>query len=178
METGTPLKRAVPSIWPPAGTYGVVKTRGLVPWIIRRATHGWADHAFVVVDNAGGIVEAEPGGARKGHLAEYFGCRIAVNSAEDTTVQQRAIVAAAALRTVGVPYNNLGIVDDGIEALGWHWRWLTSRAAGDHELICSQLVAQCGHEAGLDWRCGRAGYSEVTPADLARRFGMQPWPGR
>jgi hypothetical protein len=162
------------SSWPSAGLYGVVKTHGLIPWIIRRATSGWADHAFVILED-GAIVEAEPGGVRLGHLSEYYGCRIAVNSAEEMTVAQRTTVAATAKTMIGKPYNDLAIADDGLECLGWHWRWLLKRASGDGEVVCSQMVALCGQAAGLNWRGGAASNTETTPAMLARRPVMQPW---
>lgn len=162
------------SPWPAAGLYGVVKTSGLIPWIIRRATSGWADHAFVIAED-GVIVEAEPGGVRLGHLSEYYGNRIAINDGEDMSVDQRGAVVAAAKAMIGKPYDDLAIVDDGLESLGWHWRWLARRADGDGELICSEVVARAGSAAGLDWRCGAATTAEVTPAMLARRPGMTPW---
>jgi uncharacterized protein YycO len=162
------------SPWPAAGLYGVVKTSGLVPWVIRRATHSQFDHAFVVLED-GAVVEAEPAGVRLGHLSEYYGCRIAINSAEEMSVEQHAAVVAAAKAMIGVPYDDLAIVDDGIEALGWHWRWLARHAAGNGELICSALVARAGHAASLDWSCGQPDFEQVTPALLARRPGMQPW---
>lgn len=162
------------SPWPDAGRYFVVKTHGFVPWVIRRATRSFADHAGVVLED-GAVVEAELGGVRLGHLSEYYGCRIAINSAEEMAVEQRATVAAAAKAVIGVPYDDLAIVDDGIEALGWHWRWLARRAADNGELICSALVARAGHAASLDWSCGQPDFEQVTPAMLARRPGMQPW---
>lgn len=162
------------SPWPVAGRYGVVKTFGWVPWLIRRATHSQFDHAFVIVED-GAIVEAEPGGVRLGHLSEYYGNRIAINSAEDMTVAQRTAVVATAKQMIGKPYGDLQIVEDGLESLGWHWRWLLNRAAGDGEVVCSQLVALAGQAAGLDWRGGADSTTEVTPAHLARRPGMTPW---
>ena len=171
----TVFKRQVP-YYPPAGTYFVVKTHGWVPWIVRRATHSWANHAGIFVDDEGGIIEAEPGGVRYARIDEYAGCRVAVNTAEGMTAEQRRIVAQTARDVVGEPYNDLAIVDDGLESLGWRWRWLAKRAAGEHEVICSQVVAVVGLKAGLNWCCGRETAAEVTPADLARRPGMQPWP--
>lgn len=173
-ETVFKHDEAAQSPWPSAGLYGVVKTSGLVPWIIRRATGGWADHAFVILDD-GAIVEAEPGGVRLGHLNEYAGCRTAINSAEDMTVAQRNTVMAAAKAMIGKPYNDLAIAEDGLESLGWHWRWLLKRASGDGEVVCSQLVALAGQAAGLDWRGGANSTTETTPAMLARRPVMQPW---
>lgn len=162
------------SPWPPAGLYFVVKTRGFIPWLIRRGTKSWADHAGIILED-GNILEAEPGGTRLAHLAEYRGCRIAINSAEDMTVEQRKAVVTAAKAMIGKPYGDLQIVDDGLECLGWRWRWLIKRASGDGEVVCSQLVALAGQAAGLDWRGGAASTTEVMPANLARRNGMQPW---
>lgn len=162
------------SPWPAAGLYGVVKTSGLVPWVIRRATHSQFDHAFVVLED-GAVVEAEPAGVRLGHLSEYYGCRIAINSAEEMSVEQRATVVATAKAMIGKPYGDLQIIDDGLESLGWHWRWLLKRASGDGEVVCSQLVAIAGQAAGLDWRGGADSATETTPAMLARRPGMTPW---
>lgn len=160
--------------WPPAGLYGVVKTRGLIPWIIRRATRGQFDHAFVILED-GAIIEAEPGGVKIGHLSEYYRNQVAINSDEEITVQQRAVVVATARAMVGKPYNDLAIADDGLESFGWHWRRLLKWASGDGEVVCSQLVAIAGQAAGLDWRGGAATATETTPAMLARRPGMQPW---
>jgi hypothetical protein len=162
--------------YPPVGSYAVVRTRGLVPWLIRVATHSPYDHAFVLVDDRGGIIEAEPGGVQRNHIGQYLGCKMAVNSAEAMTDAQRNTVAHEAEQLVGVAYNDLDIASLGLEALGWHWRWLAKVAAGDHKLICSALVALVGGKADLDWNCGKTTAAEVTPADLAKRPGMQPWP--
>lgn len=174
MET-TFRRGGADSPWPAAGLYFVVKTHGFVPWVIRMATRSQYDHAGIITDPDGGIIEAEPGGVRTGNLSEYAGCRIAVNSGEDTTAAQRAAVVAAAQLMLGDHYNAAAIADDGLETLGWHWRWLAKLAAGDGEVVCSQLVAAAGQAAGLDWRGGAATTAEVTPAMLARRPGMQPW---
>jgi uncharacterized protein YycO len=163
------------SPWPSAGLYFVVQTHGFVPWVIRRATRSPYDHAGIIVDNAGTIIEAEPDGVRLGHLWEYKGCRIAINSGEDMTVAQRTTVAATAKAMIGKPYGDLQIVDDGLECFGWHWKWLLKWASGDGEVVCSQLVALAGQAAGLDWRGGAGSATETTPAMLARRPVMQPW---
>jgi len=173
-ETTFKRDEASASPWPAAGRYFVVKTHGFVPWVIRRATHSPFDHAGIALED-GAIIEAEPGGVRLGHLSEYYGCRIAINSAEDMTVAQRTVVVATAKAMIGKAYGDLQIVEDGLESLGWHWRWLLKRASGDGEVVCSQLVSLAGQAAGLDWRGGAATTTEVTPANLARRPVMQPW---
>lgn len=170
----TTFRRDAASPWPAAGRYGVVKTSGWIPWIIRRATHSQFDHAFVTLED-GALVEAEPGGVRIGHLSEYYKCRIAINSGEDMTVDQRTQVVAAARAMVGKAYDDLAIAEDGLESLGWHWRWLLNRASSNGEVVCSQMVALCGQAAGLDWRGGADTTTETTPAMLARRPGVQSW---
>ncbi len=164
-----------PLHYPPAGTCVVVRTRGFVPWVIRRATRSWCDHALIVTDDHGTIVEAVPGGVRTGHLSEYARCPMAANTEEPVTAASRRLIAAAAQTMAGTPYNDLAIVDDGLGALGWHWQWLARHAAGDHELICSALCVKAAAFAGLDWSCGKTDPEQVTPGDLARRPYMREW---
>lgn len=154
--------------YPEAGRYGCVRTHGLGPEIIRLGTRSPFDHTFVVIDNKGTIIEAEPGGVRKGYIGEYYGERMVINAHEPASPDQLARVADAASQLVGVAYNDMAIIDDGFEALGVHWRWLLKLATRDHGIVCSQLVALCGQSGGFDWLCGKT-IPEVTPADLGRR---------
>lgn len=160
--------------FPDAGYYGCVRTSGWGPWVIRLGTHSGFDHTFVTLDNRGTIVEAEPDGARIGYLGEYYGDNVVFNLHEPGTAAQRDRVAAFARATVGTPYNDLGIVDDALNALGIHWRLLLKIASGDHELVCSALAVAAGVAGGFDWSCGKP-QSEVTPGDLARRPNMVGW---
>lgn len=154
------------------GTYTCVSAPGFGPKIIEFGTHSRVSHAAVITGTDGAMVEAEPGGARLGNINEYKGRYILLSAAEESTPEQRQIVVDAALHMVGVPYNDLGIIDDGLESLGIVWKWLAKAASSDHKLICSQIVASCGAVAGLGWMCGKKYPSEVTPADLGRRPGM------
>src|SRR5258707_8811065 len=154
--------------YPPMGSYVCVKTHGVVAWLIRRGTHSWADHTFIVVNNAGGIVEAMPGGVRRAHISEYAGCRMAVCTGG--TYEQQGQVAAAALKMVGTPDDELDIVDLGLEALDVKWRWLAKLVDRQHGVICSQMAALCGRVAALDWSCGLGDLSQVTPALLVVRI--------
>lgn len=161
---------------PEPGRYGVVRTPGLIGWLIRQATHSWANHAFVVGAD-GTVIEADPrGGVRVAPLAQYAGMRMAVNSGEPMTDAQRAAVLAQAEAMVGYRY---GLVDIGALALssvGLSWRWLFKLIGLDRRaVICSQLVADCGKAAGLDWQCSKEFCDEVTPGLLAARPGMQPY---
>jgi uncharacterized protein YycO len=161
--------------YPPTGSCVVVRTEGFVPWVIRRATRSPFDHALITVDDAGTIVEAEPSGARRGHISEYAHSRMAIDAGEPVTARQRAQIAEAADGMAGVHYDDLAIADLGLQALGWHWNWLASKAGGEHELICSALCVVAARAAGLDWLCGKTDPEQVTPGDLARRPVMRAW---
>ena len=160
---------------PDAGRYGVVRTPGFGSWLIRAGTRSWANHVFVTLDDRGTIAEAEPGGLRKAHFEEYEGYRLALNLREPYTAEQRRKVVDGTTALIGVPYDDLAIVSDGLEALGVRWRWLVKAANSTHEVMCSQSTAVVGQQAGFDWLCGRSTASEVTPGDLARREYMVPW---
>lgn len=155
---------------PDAGRYGVVQTGGWIGRLIRWGTHSWANHAFICL---GGdqIIGAMPNGVVLGSLAEYTGAPIAFNTDEPMTDAQREAVVNAAKGMIGYSYDFADIGALAIESLGWHWR-LAFRIAGidKRSTICSQLVANCGMQAGLDsWLCGKSEALDVTPADLARR---------
>ncbi len=170
-STGTVTFRRVPA----AGLYGCVQTRGFWPWLIRRATRSWANHAFVSIGD-GHIIEAEPGGVRVRDISEYAGCRIAYNDTEPTTDLQRAQVAEYASNLRGEAYDWIADTTDGLAALGLRWRILgTISHRARRAVMCSELVAEAGRAANLDWLCGQPDPAQVTPAMLAQRLTEQPW---
>lgn len=160
---------------PPAGVYGCVQTRGLLPWLIRATTRSWANHAFMSIGD-GQIVEAEPGGVRIRDISEYAGCRIEYNTAEPMTAEQRAAAAGFAENLRGEPYNWTADGVDGLAALGIRWRFLGRFAQARRSVMCSELVAEAGRAAGLDWLCGQPDPGQVTPGMLARRIAARPRP--
>lgn len=162
------------SPWPAAGLYGCVKTRGLLPLLVRLATRSWSNHVFVTIGD-GQIVEAEPGGVRIRNVSEYADCRIEYNDAEPMTAQQRAAVAEYAESKRGEPYAWAADAIDGLAALGIRWRILGRFAEIRRSVMCSELVAEAGAYAGLDWLCGQRDACQVTPAMLAGRLQSQPW---
>lgn len=159
---------------PPTGVYGCVKTSGFVPWLIRTVTRSWADHVFISTGD-GQIIEAEPGGVRIGDVSEYAGCRIEYNISEPMTAVQRAAVAEYADSKRGEPYAWTADAVDGMRALGLRWRILARFGRARRSVMCSELAAQAGQYAGLDWLCGQDDPCQVTPAMLAKRPGMAPW---
>lgn len=158
---------------PPAGVYGCVKTGGFVAWLVRAVTASWADHVVVSIGN-GQIIEAEPGGVRIRDIAEYAGYRIEYNTGEPMTDTQRAAVAEFAESKRGEPYAWTADAVDGLRCLGLRWRVLARFERARRSVMCSELAAQAGQYAGLDWNCGQDDPCQVTPALLARRTGMQP----
>lgn len=162
---------------PEPGRYGVVRTGGVVSWLIRRATRSWANHAFIVGDNAT-VIEAGPHGVRAARLANYAGQQLAFNTVEPMTGRQRAAVVDRAQSMIGDEYAYADLGTLGLASLGFRWRRLFRLIGADKNVVvCSQLVAECGQAAGLDWMCGHDQPDEVTPADLAARPGMQPYTG-
>src|SRR5512142_135596 len=74
------------------GTYFCVGTHGFVPTVIKMATHSLVDHAGVITDTAGSIVEAMPGGVRISNINEYKGSYLLISPAEESTPEQRGII--------------------------------------------------------------------------------------
>ena len=155
-----------------AGRYLCIKTNGFVPWVIREATRSEVDHTAIVLPD-GRVAEAEPGGVIISPLAKYRNCYAVANTGERMWSSQLEASWQKAESLVGTEYNFAAIGDDAAAALGWHWALLLHFTAADHRLDCSQMGAVCGEAAGLDWLCGKSTYCEVTPADLARRPGVE-----
>jgi len=160
---------------PRPGDFAVVRMSGTVGRLIRLGQwlngDGFADyeHAFVLVTEDA-LIEAEPGGAQQSPLADYQGRPMRWSTGHiRLTDDQRAAIVAAARHRVGVPYSFLDYF-----ALAAHRfrlpgsRLLKHYVADTRHMICSQLVDQCYHDAGVNlFTDGRwPGY--VTPADLAR----------
>lgn len=156
------------------GNYVCVRTGGWLAWLIRRACHSGVNHAFLVVDDNGGIIEARPEGVRAGNLSEYAGVYAVANTAEPMTDSERAAVVAKAESLLGDGYNFPDLLAIGLEDIGLHWRLLLRISRADRLLICSQLVCEAGQAAvpPMPWLCGKTDAAEVTPADLARRPGV------
>lgn len=153
------------------GRYICVGGRGFVPRVIEAATRSKFCHVVMVETSDGGIIEAMPGGVRRAHISQYAGLPACSNLAERMTSAQQGQIVAAAQGMLGTAYNDIGLVDDGLESLGLAWKWLANLSSADREVLCSQAVAMMGAAAGFDWSCGKRKLSEVTPANLARR----PW---
>ncbi|MER8186950.1 hypothetical protein [Kitasatospora sp. NPDC094015] len=129
------------------------------------------EHAFVLVDDDH-LVEAQPGGAELRPASVYRDHPMLWSTGiVPLTDEQRGAVVAAALGYQGVPYSFADYA--ALAAHRFHLPvgpLIKGYVASTKHMICSQLVDQCYHDAGVRlFRDGRwSGY--VTPADLANRL--------
>ena len=156
------------------GRYVCIGTHGLDATIVKIATRSPFSHVAMLTSIGGDLIQAMPGGMEYGHITDYAGCRMAANLAEPMSPVQQAQLVEAAEAMIGVRYNDLAIVDDGLRALGLVWGWLGNLANTDGAFDCSQALALMGKAAGYDWSCGKKRLCEVTPGDLGRRKWMVP----
>lgn len=156
----------------PAGHYAVVRTPGIMAWVIRRITKSTYNHAFLVIGE-GRLIEATPHDVCTAEISEYAGMPMAANVAEPMSPTQCAAAVQAAIRMMGEEYNWPDLAVIGLGDIGLHWKILLRLTGAHKALICSQLVALAGQAAGLDWGCGKESPGLVTPADLARRPGVR-----
>lgn len=151
---------------PERGDFGLTKGSGLAGWVIRHGTASRYGHAVVAVtgtNSKGGvsIVEADPDGARAREVpvTDYVWSNLPL------TEHQRSTIVGKAVACVGLPYDWQAIL--GFVIRVWKAKWSTgSDDHADDKLICSELVAWCYREAGIDLGQGTAP-GDVSPGDLA-----------
>lgn len=161
---------------PRPGDYIVVRTGGLAARLIRAVTRSRFNHAAIYI-GGGQLIEATPRqGVRIAELAEYAGDPMLSNSAEPTLSGERDSVVEFARAQIGERYNWDADLEDGLDCLGLRWRLLSRLPSGRRTVMCSQLVAAAGAQAGLNtWLCGKPNPGAVTPADLATRIEKGQW---
>lgn len=143
-------------------------------WAIKKFTKSDYSHAFIVIDRVGTIVEAKPRGASYGNISEYSGMRMQTSTTV-LTDEQRADIINAAKSFIGTPYGFMDIVYLGLYTQGVNWTWLLNKVRRLKNMICSELVAQSGDNAGvLAWRCGKPYAQEVTPGNLDELAQHEP----
>ena len=158
---------------PLPGDFGVVKMGGDAARWIRIGQwlngDGFADyeHAFVYT-GGGGIVEAEPGGARTTDASKYGGGVLWSTGIIPLTDAQRRAVVKAARGYIGTPYSAADYFALAAKRLrlGPLVPGLRAYVASSGHMICSQLADQCYADAGVHlFTDGRwPGY--VTPGAL------------
>lgn len=138
-------------------------------------------HAGIILDSDGTILEAEPGGARIAHISEYEGRPLLVSDApvqvtmrnweggrqswSENALRQTVVVKARKL--VGTPYSALDYL--ALAALHLHLpsRWIRQRVESSGHLICSALVDRVYMNAGIHLFDDDRLPGDVLPADLA-----------
>jgi hypothetical protein len=142
-------------------------------------------HAGIIVDADGTVVEAEPGGARIGHLSAYAGQPLLVcdpvqrevNDAArvlkgDVAVLEleglhRARIVTEARKLIGTPYSALDYAALGLLHLHLPSTWVRRRVETSGHLICSALVDRAICRAGIHLFSDGRYPGDVMPADLA-----------
>lgn len=181
---------------PTPGSFGLARIGGLTGKLIAAAQAFAGDgsrwtHAFVVLDN-GECIEAEPGGARIEPIGKYFRmkevafCDRPVQDwlrGVETLSAKRMRIVAEGRRLEHTRYGYLQYVYMGLLALagkdgsldqprGWFTRWLARRITQGGSMICSQLVDEVYRRAGIEIFDDHRLPQNVTPGDLAIRFGI------
>lgn len=126
------------------------------------------EHAFISLGN-GLIVEAEPGGARVGHVGDYPVIHWCYGLYSLGTAKQNADAALAAKAYVGVPYSAADYFALVAHRLHIPAPGLQDYIANSQHQICSQLVDQADSDAGIHLFTDNRWPGYVTPADLYTR---------
>lgn len=145
-----------------AGDVALVRSAGFVAWCIRLGTRSRFNHARLVIDDADGTLEANPGGAQFGYV-----------SATDLIVSppltdaQRAKIPDIARSLHGIPYAFADVAAIGLAQFGLTLPSVKRRLARPDRLFCSQLVDQAWSLAGFQaFNDGRPP-QDVSPGDIA-----------
>jgi hypothetical protein len=178
---------------PPPGSFGLSRIGGLLGKLIAAGQAFSGDgsrftHAFVVLDH-GEVIEAMPGGARIVPIAdrlkheEVVFCDAPVQgwladgppeNVADGLLEEwkRDHVVQVARRLEGTGYGYLQYLGLGLVALGFQPRWLERYIGNTGRMVCSQLCDEIYRRAGMQiFDDGRLP-QQVTPGDLAIRFGI------
>ena len=156
---------------PQKGDYGVVKTNGIIARLIQLFTVSRWNHAFIYAGNSL-IIEANPKGVEFSPLSKYP--KIAWNRHEDITPSQRDFIVSYARIQFGKPYNFILIGNILLRVVGLKMlarTRLMMKLAQTNSYICSELVAESYHKAGVE--LSPKACDLVTPGELAERLIYQ-----
>lgn len=144
------------------GQFGVTRTSGFYGQMIRLGTRSQVDHAFIVVDDHGGIVEATNGKVRTGHVVQYPDAIYSQFPFREPVADH---IANRALSLIGTPYNYIDIGVLALMSFDLHAKWMANRAKDTSQLFCSQAVDYAYALAGVHlFKDKPTGF--VTPGDL------------
>jgi uncharacterized protein YycO len=152
-----------------AGDYFVVRTPGVLGYIIRWVTRSHYNHAGIIISDyrGGRVVEARMKGAVYAQLSDYDGMDRLI-SHEHLSADQRLRIVDAAKSVVGVEYGFADLLWLGLMQFGIKWKWVRKNVDRMDDMVCSQIVAHCYDVAGVRISSNET-IQDVTPGDLAKR---------
>jgi len=159
------------------GDFILVRSNGVVGWLIRAITRSPVNHAAIVRDDDT-VLEARAKGAVFTAWSKYasrFG-KDAVGTARlPLTEAQRAKVPAVADQLEGTPYGFLDLLSVGL--LQYHIRLspLRTIVARQDRAICSQLVDEFLQRLGFSIYDDGRWPGDVTPGDLLWTAVLRSW---
>lgn len=152
----------------------LVRSRGLIRWLIRVITRSRVNHVQLVVTADGLVLEATPFGGASWGFANPGGTVVS----PPLTDAQRAGVHAVAKALHGIRYSFGGVLALGLAQYGVTPPSVKRKIARPDELFCSQLADVAwmllGFNAFTDGRTPQ----DVTPGDLDRLAAADGWPRR
>ena len=153
---------------PQRGDYGVVRTNGVIGFLIQLGTVTKYNHAFIYVGD-GKIIEATPRyGVIASDVTKYK--NIVWNRHEPKTDAQRDALVKAASARLGHRYSFLAIAAIALQI--FHIarpKWMTDRLEKSGNDICSQLVAQDYRACGFNVEGTNPDFY-TTPSNLVYRL--------
>lgn len=182
------------------GDFLLVRTAGFLPGMERLASGGMLNHAALIVDPSGALIEVDPRlsagrlAVRRGHLRDYLDagdpCWVGYVEVQEGT---RALVVdfAKNLLAASTPVSEVGLAALTLHALmGVAPRARTARHGWlrplhpffdrhalvlreEHTYLSGELVARALERGGFVWDCDPA---YVTPAALFERFLLRDEP--
>jgi len=134
------------------------------------------NHAALIVNDAGDIIEADGGGVARANLSKYTSTEYYLVRVQ-ASPEDRAEVVKFAEASVGGGYGTLTIVSIALTlATGAKFNF-----GVDGQQICSGLVARAEERTGVIFVDGTTGGPEdlrepshMMPADLAKYYGVEP----
>ena len=155
---------------PSLGSLGLTQIHGATGQFIRVGQwlngDGFANYEHAVIYIGGGwLVEAEPGGARKRLITEYDNILWSTGG-QILTLSQSVDIANVAIGYIGVPYSFLDYTAIAAHRLDLPVPGLYNYIKTTKHMICSQLVDQCYHDAGVHLFTDDRWPGFVTPEDL------------
>jgi hypothetical protein len=152
------------------GDVAISYSHSFVGWAIRLGTRSRYNHTRLVVDHAGGTLEAMSNGAIWGHVHQGD-----IVLRPPLTEEQRARVHDVATQLHGTPYGFLGVVALGLAQFGIMLPWVRTRIQRRDELFCSQLVDYAWYRCGFNaYKDGRVPM-DVSPGDLGDLAFRSGW---